>query len=330
MSHRPPRRRGRADASDTTDPPEVDARTLLGLLGALPDAVAVGFEPRVEHLDVHVRALPDDDRAAAAGLFTLVVPEAWTAVGAVVHGWSDDGPEHLGGRGTGHVELDDVDDVDDDPPDVEARVVVLRNGVIASELCMDGVTTSAVAEPPTGAAGAGTGGPGAPVAGESSDASPVAQVPEGLLVDSLHRMMGLPCPGAPPALDRLVLGLWSGELMRRAVGGDHLSWRDSVALHPGDPGPARVAPSIETLVEATARAALELDWGRMRRRAAAGEFRPADLDADEADWMDDTMFGRWILSAFPDPTLVVAVLRATGSGEAADGLEAIRLALPDV
>ena len=43
--------------------------------------------------------------------------------------------------------------------------------------------------------------------------------------------------------------------------------------------------------------------------------------------MDDTMFGRWVVSSLADPTLVIDLLRDTGSTEAAHVLEDVRRAL---
>lgn len=272
-------------------PPTVDATTLLRLLGALPDCVAVGFEPTVRHLDVHFRPLPDDDRAAAAGLFTIVVPRTWTAVGAVLVGRARD-------LDTGIVVGNEA----------AARIVVTRSGEIASELSVDGDRDGDRSPDPSSSGTAG---------------------PEGVLVDTLHRMLGLPSPGAPPSLRALVLGLWFGEILHLALDGRVVSWREAAQLHPGDIGTARVTPSVETLVEATTRASLELSWSRMRRRAVRGEFRPADLSAREAAWMDDTMFARWVISSFPEPALAIGLLRDLDSTEAADGLDAVRSGLLD-
>jgi hypothetical protein len=299
MSRRAPRPRG-DDTTDSVDPPSgraepaaieppvVAAATLLDLLAELPDAVTVGFEPTVEHLDVHIRPLPEDDRAAAAGLFTLVVPAEWTAVGAVVTGRARD-------LGTGALV----------GADAAARIVVTRDGEIASELSVDGIVTTAPDAPSGGAPGP-------------------AHTAEGVLVDALHRMLGLPSPGEAPSLATLVLSVWLSEILRVAVDGRTVPWTDAIDLHPGDPGSSRVTPSVETLVEATARASHELDWGRMRRRAARGAFRPADLSPLEARWMDDTMFGRWVVSSFPETDVVVELLRETGSTETAEGIDAVR------
>ncbi|MHB1138216.1 MAG: hypothetical protein ACYC2O_04610 [Microthrixaceae bacterium] len=141
----------------------------------------------------------------------------------------------------------------------------------------------------------------------------------GLAVDALHRVLGLRCPGEPPDLAGVVASIWLDVVMRAALDRGHVAWADAVALHPGDPGPTGVPPSTETLVEATVRAARELDWGRLRHRATRAA-RCADLTAGEADWMDDVLFGRWVVASMPDGPTVVEVLRASGSVHAADGL----------
>lgn len=181
--------------------------------------------------------------------------------------------------------------------EVLVRLVVTRAGHVASEMYLDGVAAIAPGIDP--------------------------RTPEGIVVDALHRVLGLDSPGTAPPLATLVLNLWLDQVLESALRLDGVSWADAVALHPGRPGSARVGPSIETIVEATMRAAEELDWERMRRRAAAGQIRVADLTAREAAWMDPIMFGRWMVSSLPDPAAALDALRNLGAGEAADNIAAV-------
>jgi len=57
-------------------------------------------------------------------------------------------------------------------------------------------------------------------------------------------------------------------------------------------------------------------------------FPAPDLSKEEAQWMDDTMFARWVLSALPDLAPATALLRAVGASDAAAGVDAV-IALVD-
>ena len=149
---------------------------------------------------------------------------------------------------------------------------------------------------------------------------------EGVLVDSLHRMLGLPSPGEAPSLATLVLSVWLSEILRVAVDGRTVPWADAIDLHPGDPGIVRR--------RAVGRDARRGDTARASRRAGLGSHAapsrtsersvPRTCRALEARWMDDTMFGRWVVSSFPEPDVVVELLRETGSTETAEGIDAVR------
>ena len=318
-THRPRRR------------PDPDAHDLLRLLEGLDHSVVVGFAASRAGIDLYVHDIPPDARAGTAGLFGLVAPSSWCAAGVV-----------LSGRGrstlTGEIIRDEA----------LARVVLTRRGQLASTLALHDTASHDTASPDSGdpqpqhpdsADSPAERGPHGPVQDGPVQHGPV----QGLAIDSLHRVLGLSSPGEPPALCAVITSVWFDDVLARVAETGHVDWATASALHPialtgpDSPGAASpfpppgahvgVPPSTETLVEATIRAAAELDWERMRRRAAAGEFRAVDLTAREAAWMDDVMFARWTTCSLPDETTVIEVVRAAGSEEAADGLSQVLAAL---
>jgi hypothetical protein len=313
--------------------PAPDAHELLGLLDGVDRSVVVGFAASRSGIDLYVHDIPPDARAGTAGLFGLVAPSSWCAAGVVLSGC---------GRSTvtGEVVGDDA----------VARVVLTRRGQLASTLALhplaDGAVDSAVGSAIDGGATGGDTIDGAATRHHPEPAGPV----QGLAVDSLHRVLGLPSPGRAPALCAVITSVWFDDVLAAVADTGHVDWATAAALHPIalagpdplDPGrlvpgpvdvhpalgsPGAVPPSTEALVEATVRAASELDWERMRRRAAAGEFRAVELTAREAAWMDDVMFARWTTCSLPDEATVIEVVRAAGSDEAADGLSQVLAAL---
>lgn len=180
-----------------------------------------------------------------------------------------------------------------------ALVVVDRHGLVASTLRVDG----------------------GPV-----DGAPDPGPPEGLTVDALHRMLGLPAPGPVPPTPLFILALWSQLLIDHTLDFGATTWPDAVRLHPGEPVRGRVAASVETVVEATLQTDGLINWRRMHRRGCAGAG-PPDLSRAEARWMDPTMYARWVLGSLPDPQLAAQVLSAHGCDHTAAGLDAVRHAV---
>lgn len=280
----------------------LDADTLVDLLpGLLPSAgdddaapLVVGVEPAEGHVDLHVAPLPDDDRAASAGLFGMRAQDSWCAVGLRCSGRARhlDSLEVLG--------------------PAQALVVVDRDAHVASTLVVGGVP---VRDTDTDS---DTDGPGPAV---------------GLTVDALHRMLGLPSPGEAPRAPLLALAVWSQLVILHTLEHGSTTWADAVALHPAGPdsdprGVARggVDPSVETLVEATMRTRDDLDWERMRRRACSGDGL-ADLTVAEVRWMDATLFGRWVLGSLPDVEAATDTLVAHGEHRTAECLLAVAAAV---
>lgn len=263
-----------ATRSHPVDHP-LDARSLLDVLSGLldddhPDQLVVGIEPQGEHVDLHVAPLPPDDRAGSAGLFGMRAGDGWCAVATAVAGRA----RHL----------DDVHVVGR----ARALIVVDRQGGVASRLLVD--------DEPVGVA-------------EDADGRVDPGPPTGLAVDAMHRMLGLPSPGAPPHAALVALAVWSQLLVLHTLEHGGTTWSQAVGLHPGHPGGRHVDASVETVVEATLRTDGQLDWGRMHRRACAGHG-PVDLTRDEVAWMDPTLYGRWVLGGLPDAELAAQVLVA--------------------
>jgi hypothetical protein len=254
-----------------------------------PDGhLVIGIEPGDGHVELHVAPLPHDERAGSAGLFGMRAGRRWCAVAVAVSGRARDA-RSLHVRG-----------------DARALVVVDRDGGIASHVVVDHDRSDAswfeADDDPT--VGAEIGRPGSPA---------------GLTVDALHRMLGLPSPGEPPATPRVALAMWSQLLILHVLEHGVASWAQAVALHPGHPAHQGAEASIETVAEATLRTEGELDWHRMHRRACR-HGGPGDLTANEVAWMDPTLFARWMLGSLPDAELAAQVLVAHGQERTARSL----------
>lgn len=135
----------------------------------------------------------------------------------------------------------------------------------------------------------------------SSDHSPAL----GRLVDACRRALGLPTP--PP--DRDPCELWALLWLDRMVAhvlhdpGSNLTWATAVEMHPAAELARRdshLAPMVpDRLIELGAALAAVTPWARLRQRCAAGTWPVEGTAAEHASWMDDGMFSRWALDAFP-------------------------------
>lgn len=177
--------------------------------------------------------------------------------------------------------------------DVRAAVVVTRQGDVASRMLVDGTDQSD--------SGAG-----------------------GVIVDSLHRALGLPSPGRCPTAAELAVDVWAHQVLELVLLEGHITWEQAVLLHPGHPGGGGpIGPSEEMLVEATHRAAVGFDWADLHERTASGRRQVPDLTPEEAAWMDTTMFARWVTGSLPDAQFVVRTLRSHGCEQVAERLLAV-------
>ncbi|MFM7063159.1 MAG: hypothetical protein ACKO04_06675 [Actinomycetes bacterium] len=242
-------------------------------------------------VDLCATLLPHDPRCVAAGMFGFSAPSHWAGA-AVLCGGSARPAGPPGAPG---------DDLSGQHP--AERHVEHREAVAVIVVDRGGTTASSVR--------IGNGDP--------YDPGP----PTGLLVDALHRALGLPSPGSAPPTEALVLGLWVDRLVTLAAGGHVPTWKEAALVHPGVPSHGTVGASAETVAHASTEALEGQDWAAIRRQCAAGGYRGAELGRTEAGWMDDTMFARWMLSAVPDLPPACALLRALGAGEVADGVETV-------
>ena len=274
----------------------LDAEALLTTLGDLPPSTIAGLEPTEESLLIHLVPIRDDPRGTLAGLFEVVAPASWQAVAVCVEGREGTPP----GEGQ-----------DDDEAEVDIRALLMRSGALCTRI--DGA--GGIEQLP-----ATTSHP------SSADGS-AADAPSGLLVDCLHRVLGMATPGPPPDAVDVALGTWAQAMLQRLFDRGDLSWADAVRLHPGSPGAVAtsldpIAPSVETLVEATFRSTDDWDWGRVHRRARHGSVRAA-LTPGEASWMDTAMYGRWVVSHLADPLGVAELLDSHDFRGVAAGLRAV-------
>jgi len=287
--HHPPHHDRVADRAD-------GAHDILDLLGHLDPGVLLALLPGPNDDDeIAVRELPHDPRCGGAGLFGLMAPPGSPLVATSFRGRAAP-MDPLSTRPTRPAESADSPGSADSPDREHQRVdvVVTRAGQVLSRIHLgDGSTID-----PEGPAG-------------------------GVVIDALHRVLGLPCPGDPPPLTDLLATLWLQELLALASVHPALTWGDAVSLHP-DPGTVgRVLPSAEALASATLDFLGDVTWERLRLAAAGGRTMVPELSPHEAAWMDDTLFARWLVESFPPPEVALAVLRDGGAHEAADGVRSV-------
>lgn len=159
---------------------------------------------------------------------------------------------------------------------------------------------------------------------------------EGRVLDCCRRAFGMSTPPAQEGIVELFIASWLGRIFR-AAGGDTSDWSDeasrwgdeasqqvpseqsleSVAaldwhslaiLHPlieeSDTAESNTAESDILSPEDIGARARELcrngSWSRLRGAVASGEMPHSSITSEQAAWMDDSMFARWCLAAFPD------------------------------
>jgi hypothetical protein len=295
MDHPPGPDRGRAPSRlGVAD--DAAART-LDLLGTLEPGLLVALRPTPGDADVvAVHALAPDARCGGAGLFGLAAPAGSVAAGCSFRGHAVTSPPPGGLPGP----------AGDDGAIERVDVVVARDGRVLSR----SHRRRPGAREPVAADAIGPAG--------------------GVVVDALHRVLGLPSPGLPPPVEVLVGTLWLQDLVTAAARNGHLSWADAVDLHPRPPLVGQVLPSPEALAQAARTLVGDVSWERLRRFAAQRPAGVVDLSPDEVAWMDATCFARWVLESFPSPDQGRAALEWHGAGPAADGVRSVlaRLDVP--
>lgn len=143
------------------------------------------------------------------------------------------------------------------------------------------------------------------------------EAPSGEQVDLLRRVLGLPTD--PPPCEPSTY--WSIEWLSAIVGADEPieTLSDAVGLHPVAEllrrGTSIGGPDLIDVLTAFHRV---LTWGRMRELATLGRFSVPELDPEDAAWLDEGSFARFVLNRCPPLHLLRNRLHAHVSAEAAD------------
>jgi hypothetical protein len=142
---------------------------------------------------------------------------------------------------------------------------------------------------------------------------------EGRMLDCLRRNLGLPTPPPPAPGDAraLVALTWLAGLVEMAdLTGQRFTWREVLAVHPLATGELTLAdlPSpgltLEEVEERVLRGHAGWDWERLRRLAVDEAWAFAVMTPEIADWMDEGMFARSVLSNLVDADEILEQVRA--------------------
>jgi len=144
--------------------------------------------------------------------------------------------------------------------------------------------------------------------------------PSGWLIDACRRAVGLTtAPCNSPSLD-LPIAIWLDRLMITIVGAPTalpLRWSDAVDLCPV---PARWRShdpiDLGITLGSTARS-----WPALRAAVIGGAPSVVGLTPEQAAWMDDAMFARWCLGAFPDLANLRADVEFLAPADIAENIE---------
>jgi hypothetical protein len=114
----------------------------------------------------------------------------------------------------------------------------------------------------------------------------VSSPPDGRFADALRRSLGLETPPPDGEVSTLALLVWLHRVHSLAVDGR--------------------SPDID--VVRALRPPMPRSWTDLRHQCAQGGWLEIGCDPDVAEWMDDGMFSRWCLGAFPEPFQLLAEL----------------------
>jgi hypothetical protein len=144
-----------------------------------------------------------------------------------------------------------------------------------------------------------------------------AEAPGGEQVDLLRRVLGLPTD--PPPCDPSTY--WSIEWLSALVRAEQPveTMAAAIELHPVTQllrrGTSIGAPDLVDVLTAFHRV---LTWGRMRELASLDRFTVPELDPEDAVWLDDGSFARFVLNRCPPLHLLKGRLDAHCSPDVAD------------
>lgn len=129
--------------------------------------------------------------------------------------------------------------------------------------------------------------------------------PEGLLGDACRLALGLPTAPPPPDTVDLWLRCWLDRLIEMVAymgsARHYQSWEAVTAVHPVATAWGMDCPdgAPVALADATRRLAEAWPWARLRKEPDVLDTPGPPLHPDITNWMDDGMFARWVLAAFP-------------------------------
>jgi hypothetical protein len=136
--------------------------------------------------------------------------------------------------------------------------------------------------------------------------------PDGTVADACRRALGVETAPPPPTTG----GLWTRCWLDRVVdtlapssgaggGPGPPTWRDLTRLHPASSVAATrwsglgLGPDADALADATRALADAWPWSRLRADPAVVDVPGPLPDPPVVAWMDDGMWARWLLAAFP-------------------------------
>ena len=136
--------------------------------------------------------------------------------------------------------------------------------------------------------------------------------PDGTVADACRRALDLETAPPPPT----TAGLWTRCWLDRLVdtlapssgtggGPGPPTWRDLTRLHPASSVAATrssghgLGPDADALADATRALADAWPWARLRADPAVADVPGPLPDARVVAWMDDGMWARWLLAAYP-------------------------------
>ena len=134
-----------------------------------------------------------------------------------------------------------------------------------------------------------------------------------------RRVLGLPTD--PPPCDPSTY--WSIEWLSALVQAEQPveTLADAIELHPVTQllrrGTSIGEPDVVDVLTAFHRV---LTWGRMRELASLGRFTVPELDPEDAAWLDDGSFARFVLNRCPPLHLLKCRLGEHLPAEVADGV----------
>ncbi|HEY5154902.1 MAG TPA: hypothetical protein VIJ47_09235, partial [Acidimicrobiales bacterium] len=216
---------------------------------------------------VDVRIRPLDADHPIGSLYGYTCPPEWAAFGVVVPGRA-----HR------------LDDLATAPEAIRLGLVIDRSGRSVSLLRRQTGSVELTAGPDTG---------------------------EGRLPDACRRVLGLPTPAPDTWPGRLWVLMWVESLFVESLADPgSVSWPQAVRSHPAIDHVLRLDAEVASelphrFVEMVEIISRRFGWDRLRHLACEGALAGLGVSPPLAAWMDDGMFSREVLGAFPPlPTLV--------------------------